>query len=146
MSKASIAIVVSEFNWPVVEGLLSGAIDYLKMQGIDLQPDQIFKVPGAYELPWACQQLAQTKRFQGIVALGAVIRGETAHFDYVAGPCASGVMEVSLKFDLPIAFGVLTTETADQAFARSMPGPDNKGKDAAACLLRLLTFHEETYA
>ena len=102
MSKASIAIVVSEFNWPVVEGLLSGAIDYLKTQGIDVQSDQIFKVPGAYELPWACQQLAQTKRFQGVVALGAVIRGETAHFDYVAGPCASGVMEVSLKLQMDL--------------------------------------------
>ena len=100
MDRKAIAIVAAKFNFKVVASMVQGAKEHLESKGIQFEDKYYFEVPGAYELPWACQQLAQTKRYDGIIALGAVIRGETAHFDYVAGPCASGILDVSLKYDL----------------------------------------------
>ena len=112
---ARIALLVSRFNSFVVESLLTGAIDTLKRHGTDERDLQVVRVPGAYEMPIAAQRLAASKRFDAIIALGAVIRGGTPHFEYVAGECTKGLSQVSLQHDIPIAFGVLTVDTIEQA-------------------------------
>jgi 6,7-dimethyl-8-ribityllumazine synthase len=105
-----------------------------------VKPENIecFWVPGAFEIPLACQRVAQTNRFSGIIALGAVIRGSTPHFDYVAGSCANGITQVQLKTDVPISFGVLTTDTMEQASERAGSKAGNKGSDAAMALLETI--------
>ncbi|MGB5538757.1 MAG: 6,7-dimethyl-8-ribityllumazine synthase, partial [Gammaproteobacteria bacterium] len=108
---ARIALLVSRFNGFVVESLLQGALDTLKRHGAEERDLQIVRVPGAYEMPIAAQRLAAGKRFDAIIALGAVIRGGTPHFEYVAGECTKGLSMVSLKYDIPIAFGVLTVDS-----------------------------------
>ncbi len=133
-----IAVVASRFNENVVERLVKGAIDILVRHGVQSQEIECIWVPGAFEIPLACQRVAQTNRFSGIVALGAVIRGATAHFDYVAGACANGITQVQLKTDLPIAFGVLTTDTIEQAIERAGSKAGNKGADAAMALLEMI--------
>ena len=116
---ARIALLVSRFNSFVVESLLEGAIDTLKRHGADERDLEIVRVPGAYERPIAAQRLAAGKRFDAIIALGAVIRGGTPHFDYVAGECTKGLSSVSLKHDIPIAVGVVTGDTIVQARVRA---------------------------
>ena len=116
---ARIALLVSRFNSFVVESLLDGALDTLKRHGADERDLHIVRVPGAYEMPIAAQRLAASKRFDAIIALGAVIRGGTPHFEYVAGECTKGLSAVSLQQDIPIAFGVLTVDTIEQAIERS---------------------------
>ncbi|MDR3708385.1 MAG: 6,7-dimethyl-8-ribityllumazine synthase [Capsulimonadaceae bacterium] len=133
-----IAIVVSRFNEVVGKGLLDGAVDALVRHGIPDGNLTVVKVPGAYEIPLAAQELAKTGRYQGIVCLGAVIRGSTAHFDYVAGPMASGIANVSLATSVPIAFGVLTTDTLEQAVDRAGAKSGNKGSDAALSTLEMI--------
>ena len=109
---AKFAILVARFNSFIVESLLEGAIDTLKRHGVDESQIEIFRVPGAFEMPIAAQRIAAKKDHQAIIALGAVIRGGTPHFDYVAGECAKGLGQVSLESGIPVAFGVLTTENA----------------------------------
>jgi 6,7-dimethyl-8-ribityllumazine synthase len=132
---AKIAIVLSEFNTPVITGLLKGAHAALQENGIDVQGVPVVHVPGAFELPLLCQKLAP--KYDGIIALGAVIRGETPHFDYVCSEAARGIMNVSLQTDTPVMFGVITTNTAEQAFARSSAA-HNKGHDVTVALLKVL--------
>jgi 6,7-dimethyl-8-ribityllumazine synthase len=135
-----IILVVSRFNQPVTEVLLQGAQDMLQQQGVDAAQMKVIWVPGAYEIPYAMQKHMQSKTVVGGIALGAVIRGETAHFDYVAGECSKGVMRVMLDLQKPISFGVLTTENEDQAFARADGNKGNKGSEAAEVLLEMLTI------
>ncbi len=133
-------ITVKRFNGFVVESLLAGAIDTLKRHGGDERDLQIVRVPGAYEMPLAAQRLAASKRFEAIIALGAVIRGGTPHFEYVAGECTRGLSQVSLQYDIPIAFGVLTVDTIEQAIERAGTKAGNKGAEAAMSAIEMINL------
>lgn len=133
------AIVVSRFNSFVVESLLEGAIDALKRHGNVKDEDiTVVRVPGAYEIPVAVKRVAAKRQFDGIIALGAVIRGGTPHFEYVAGECNKGLAQVALDFDVPVAFGVLTVDTIEQAIERSGTKAGNKGGEAALSALEMV--------
>lgn len=131
------AILAARFNERVVEGLVRGAVDALRRHGASDKQIEIVRVPGAYDMPMAARRLAQSRRYDAIVALGAVIRGATAHFDYVAGECSSGLARVAQETGLPVAFGVLTTDTAEQAMDRAGGKAGNKGADAALAAIEL---------
>lgn len=133
-----IAILASRFNELVVGPLIEGARDCLRRHGAVEDQLELVRVPGAFELPWAAKQLAESGRYVGIVALGCVIRGATAHFDYVAGGAANGLMQVSTQSGLPIGFGVLTVDTLEQALERAGSKAGNKGADAALAVLEQL--------
>ena len=131
------AVVCARFNSFVTDRLLEGALDALKRAGVtDDSYIEVVKVPGAWELPLAAKTLAE-KKPNAIIALGAVIRGDTPHFDYVAGQAASGLMAVQLESGIPVAFGVLTTDTADQAIDRAGGMSGNKGYDAAITAIEM---------
>jgi 6,7-dimethyl-8-ribityllumazine synthase len=137
---AKYTIVVARFNGFVVESLLEGAIDTLKRHGVSEDNISVVRVPGAFEMPLATKQVAQSKSCDAIITLGAVIRGGTPHFDFVAGECASGIARISLEENLPIAFGVLTTDTIEQALERSGTKAGNKGADAAMSALEMVSL------
>lgn len=139
-SDASFAIVVARFNGYVVESLLGGAIDTLKRHGVADKNIVVVRVPGAFEIPLATQRLAAAKKYDGIIALGAVIRGATPHFDFVAGECSSGLASVSLQYDVPVGFGVLTVDTIEQAIERAGTKAGNKGVDAALSVLEMVSL------
>lgn len=126
-----IGIVCSRFNEFVVNALLDGAKRNLAKHGVQDKNIDVFWVPGAYEIPVMARLMAVSQKYDALVALGAVIRGDTAHFDYVAGPCADGIMQVQLETLVPIGFGVLTVENIEQAAERSRPDDTNKGFEAA---------------
>ncbi|KFZ36063.1 6,7-dimethyl-8-ribityllumazine synthase [Shewanella mangrovi] len=136
---AKVAIVVSRFNSFIVDSLLEGALDTLKRFG-QVSEDNItvVRVPGAYELPLTARRVAASGKFDGIIALGAVIRGGTPHFDFVAGECNKGLAQVALEFDTPVSFGVLTTDTIEQAIDRAGVKVGNKGGEAALGLLEMV--------
>ena len=127
-----VAVVCSRFNELVTERLLAGATDGLLRHGVDQASITVAWVPGAFELPLAAARLAASGEVDAVVVLGAVIRGATAHFDFVAGECAAGVMRAQLDTGIPVIFGVLTTDTVDQALDRAGGKSGNKGFDAAA--------------
>mgnify|MGYP000209275583 CR=1 FL=1 len=135
-----IAIVVTRWNTFIVDNLLAGAKQHLIANGIAESDINIIMCPGAYEVPLTCQHVAASKKYDAIITLGAVIRGGTPHFEYVAGECSSGVMRVSLDTGLPIAFGVLTVDNEQQALERCGVGEnaENKGEESAACVLEML--------
>lgn len=130
-------IVAARFNDFIVESLVRGAVDTLKRHGATEKNIELVRVPGAFELPLAAQRLAQSKRYQGIIALGAVIKGATPHFDYVCGECASGLSRVTQQTGVPVAFGVLTTDTIEQAIERAGTKAGNKGADTALVALEM---------
>ncbi len=135
-----IGIVSARFNGNIVESMRNAAIKTLLENGVADNDIKGLHVPGAFELPIACKRLAITKHFDGIIALGCVIRGDTPHFDYVCHGCTIGVQQVSLETNFPIAFGVLTTDTLEQAQLRSSTEDlsQNKGRDAALCVLEMV--------
>jgi len=133
-----IAIVASRFNQFIVDELVAGAADAMKRHGIPEDHQLLVWVPGAYELPLAADRLAATGQFDAIVALGAVIRGGTPHFDFVAGECASGLSRVALNRGLPVTFGVLTTDSVEQALERAGTGEGNKGFDVAMTAIEMV--------
>ena len=137
---AQFCIIVSRFNSFVVESLLSGAVDALKRHGADDNDIQIVRVPGAFEMPLAAQRIAAKKQFDAIIALGAVIRGGTPHFEYVAGECTKGLAQVSSQCDVPVAFGVLTVDTIEQAIERSGTKAGNKGVEAAMSAIEMVNL------
>ena len=137
---ARFAIVVARFNGFLVEGLLTGAVDTLKRHGVSETNITVVRVPGAFEIPIATQKVAQSGQFDAVIALGAVIRGATPHFDFVAGQCASGLSQIALAEKLPVAFGVLTTDTIEQAIERSGTKAGNKGVDAAMTALEMVSL------
>ena len=139
-STGRFTIVVARFNGFVVEGLLAGAIDTLTRHGVPNNNITVVRVPGAFEMPLAVKKVAQKKECDSIIALGAVIRGGTPHFDFVAGECASGISRVALEEEIPIAFGVLTTDTIEQAIERSGTKAGNKGIDAAMTALEMVSL------
>jgi 6,7-dimethyl-8-ribityllumazine synthase len=130
-------IVAARFNDFVVEGLVRGALDALKRHGVAEKQIEIVRVPGAFELPVVVRKVAQSKRYDAIITLGAVIRGQTPHFDYVAGECAGGISRIALESGLPIAFGVLTTDTVEQAMDRAGGKAGNKGADCALVAIEM---------
>jgi 6,7-dimethyl-8-ribityllumazine synthase len=131
------AIVVGRFNSFITERLLEGALDAFRRSGADDANIEIVRVPGSWEMPVTVKALLRQERHHGIVCLGAVIRGETPHFDYVAGQCASGVASLALESGVPVAFGVLTTNTVEQALDRAGCKSGNKGFDAAMTAIEM---------
>jgi 6,7-dimethyl-8-ribityllumazine synthase len=131
------ACVAARFNEVVVEPLLRGALDALRRHGVADKQIEIVRVPGAYEIPLVARKLAGSRRYDALIALGAVVRGETPHFDYVAGECASGLSRIALESGVPIAFGVLTTDTMEQAMDRAGGKAGNKGADAALTAIEM---------
>jgi 6,7-dimethyl-8-ribityllumazine synthase len=130
-------VVCARFNHAITDKLLTGALDALKRSGAPESDIEIVKVPGAWELTTAAKALAQSKKPDAIIALGAVIRGDTPHFEYVAGQAASGLMAVQLETGIPVAFGVLTTNTIEQAADRAGGKDGNKGYDAALTAIEM---------
>ena len=134
-----IAIVAAKFNFFVVEHLISGAKEALLKSGTKENDIEIFYVPGAFEIPLALKKVVGTGKFDGVVALGAVIRGGTPHFEYVAGECVKGISQISLDSEIPIAFGVLTVDTVEQALVRS-GSSENKGAEAAESTVQMISL------
>jgi 6,7-dimethyl-8-ribityllumazine synthase len=140
---AKFALVASRFNELVVAQLIEGARDSLRRHGVTEEHITLVRVPGAWELPLVCKRLAQSGKFEAVIALGAVIRGGTPHFDYVAGGAATGIGRVALDSMVPVVFGVLTTETIDQALERAGAKAGNKGSDAALSALEMVNLGRE---
>ncbi len=140
---ARFGIAVARFNSFVVESLLEGAIDTLKRHGASDADIEVVRVPGAFELPLAIQRMANNKKYDAIIALGAVIRGGTPHFDFVAGECVKGMSSVSLQADIPVSFGVLTVDTIEQAIERSGTKAGNKGAEATMSAIEMVNLLKE---
>lgn len=137
-----IAVVASRFNETVTVPLAEGAVGALVQHGVVFDDIDVLWVPGAWELPVAARRALATARYDAVVAIGAVIRGETPHFDIVAGEAARGLMEASRDFDAPVTLGLLTTDTMEQATARAGGAHGNKGADAALAVLELLDLFD----
>ncbi len=131
------AFVAARFNDFVVEPLIRGALDALKRHGASDKQIDIVRVPGAFDIPIVVRKLALSRRYDALIALGAVVRGQTPHFDYVAGECASGLARIALESGIPVAFGVLTTDTMEQAVDRAGGKAGNKGADAALAAIEM---------
>ncbi|MEX0617393.1 MAG: 6,7-dimethyl-8-ribityllumazine synthase [Pseudohongiellaceae bacterium] len=137
---ANFAIAMSKFNSFIVDRLLDGAVDTLTKHGVQDKDISVFKVPGAFELPLLVQKLIDTGRFDAVITLGAVIRGGTPHFEYVSGACTDGVNRVGLDSGIPVAFGVLTVDTIEQAVERSEADDRNKGTEAALTAIEMVNI------
>jgi 6,7-dimethyl-8-ribityllumazine synthase len=144
--ECNIAIVAAEFNHFIVQQLVDGALDALQRNGVTESNITVAWVPGAFELPLAAEVLASRGVHDAVIALGAVIRGGTPHFDYVAGECSRGIAQVGLKHGLPAIFGVLTTDNIDQALERAGSGSGNKGFDTAVAALQMIAFLDRIHA
>jgi len=138
-----IALVAGRFNSFVVEHLISGAKKALLKHGADETDIDLLYVPGAFEIPLALKKTANSGKYDGIIALGAVIRGGTPHFEFVAGECVKGISQVALDSEIPIAFGVLTVDTVEQAIERSGSNSENKGAEAAESTIRMINLLEK---
>lgn len=134
------ALLVSRWNSFVVEHLKEGAIDTLRRHGISDDNIDVVYAPGAYEFPLVAQKIAQSKKYDAIIALGAVIRGGTPHFEYVAGECSKGLAQVSLDAGVPVSFGVLTVDSIEQAIERSGTKAGNKGAEAASTAIEVVSL------
>lgn len=133
-------LVVARFNEFIVESLVDGAIDTLKRQGVSEEKIRVVRVPGAFEIPLVVKRVAQQKRDDAIIALGAVIRGGTPHFEYVSNESSKGVAQVSLEYDIPVANGILTVNSIEQAIERSGTKMGNKGAEAALCAIEMVSL------
>jgi len=136
-------LVVSRFNDFITSNLLTGSLDVFSQCGVDEADLKVLKVPGAFELPQAARKLCSTGNFDAVVCLGAVIRGETSHFDYICAEVSRGVGQVGLEFNIPVLFGVLTTENLEQAIARSGSGSSNKGRETALAAIEMATLYKK---
>ena len=137
------AIVVSRFNSFITDRLLEGALDTLKRHGVDLDDVSVFRTPGSYEIPSTAKRLADIGKFNAIICLGAVIRGATPHFDYVAGESASGIAQVSYATGIPTIFGIITTDTINQAIERAGAKSGNKGSEAATAAIEVINLYKQ---
>lgn len=137
---ARFGIVLGRFNALIGERLLEGAIDTLVRHGAELSQIDIVRVPGAYEIPLAAKAMVASKKYDALIALGAVIRGSTPHFDYVAGECSKGLAQLNLQYDVPVAFGVLTVDNIEQAIERAGTKAGNKGVDAALSAIEMVNL------
>ena len=136
-------LVVSRFNDFITSNLLTGSLDVFSQCGVDEADLKVLKVPGAFELPQAARKLCSTGNFDAVVCLGAVIRGETSHFDYICAEASRGAGQVGLEFNVPVLFGVLTTENLEQAVARSGSGSSNKGRETALAAIEMATLYKK---
>ena len=141
----SIIIVISEFNKPIIENLLQGALDAFIHHGGRKSNINIVRVPGAFEIPGTIVQITKNQSPDAIVALGAIIRGETPHFDYIAGESTHGIAEISRSLDIPVINGILTTDTSQQAIDRSQVGGRNKGWDALEAALQTISVYQSMH-
>jgi len=139
-SDVRLAIVAARFNSFIVDHLLEGALDVCRSHGVTAEAIEIVQVPGAFELPLLVKRMAASKRYDAVIALGAVIRGGTPHFEYVAGSCVRGLAEVALQYDTPVAFGVLTVDSIEQAIERAGTKAGNKGAEAALSALEMISL------
>lgn len=137
---AKFCIAASRFNSFIVEQLQAGAIDALVRHGASASDITVVKAPGAFELPVVVQRLAASKKYDAIIAIGAVIRGGTPHFEYVAGECVKGIAQVALQYDVPVSFGVLTVDTIEQAIERAGTKAGNKGAEAALSAIEMVSL------
>jgi len=140
---AKIAVVMSRFNGLITEQLLKGCNDGLIRNNVLDEDISVFKVPGSFEIPLTIKKVANSKKFDAVIALGAVIRGETPHFDFVAAETSKGVAQVSLENNIPVIFGVLTTDTTEQALERAGIKSGNKGFDAALSAIELIDLYKQ---
>lgn len=145
VGKRRVAVIASRFNEFVVSGLVKGAIGAWEKHGGKPAELLVARVPGAFELPVVARRLAASGKYEAIVALGCVIRGDTAHFEYVAGECARGLQNVAVDTGVPVVFGVLTTETVEQALQRAAPGGSNKGGEAMETALEMADLLEKLH-
>ena len=139
-SEGRFAIVTARFNSFIVDSLEAGALDTFKRHGVPNENVTVIKVPGAYEMPVAVQKLAQSGNYDAIIGLGAVIRGSTPHFDFVAGEASKGLASVALDHGVPVIFGILTTDTIEQAIERAGTKAGNKGSEAAASAIEMVNL------
>ena len=137
-----IAIVASRFNEFITKELISGAEDTLLRHNVNTDDIDLYRVPGAFEIPSACNKIAKSGKYNAVITLGAVIRGSTPHFDYVAAEVSKGVASVSMKYNIPVIFGVLTTDTIEQAVERAGTKAGNKGSDAAMAALEMINLYK----
>lgn len=138
---ARFAIVATRWNALIVDPLVDGALNVLRDCDVSEHDITLVRVPGAFELPVTCDHLADSRDYDAIIALGAVVRGDTPHFDYVAGECARGLTATSLEYSLPVAFGVITADTIEQAEQRSQPEEEfNKGAEAASAAVEMVSL------
>ena len=138
-----VGVVVSRFNEFITGNLLTGALEVLSQYGVDDGDLKVIKVPGAFELPQAAKKLCSTGSFDAVICLGAVIRGDTSHFDYICAETSRGIGQVGLEFNVPVLFGVLTTDNLDQAVARSGAGSSNKGRETAKAAIEMATLYKK---
>lgn len=138
-ANAKYGICVARFNEFIVEGLTKGAVDALQRHGVDDENIEIIRVPGAYELPLIAQAMAKSGKYDAIIGLGAVIRGSTPHFDYVAGESAKGLAMVGMQYNIPVINGILTTETIEQTIERAGTKAGNKGAEAALGAIEMVS-------
>lgn len=139
-SQGRYVLVVGRWNSFVVESLVNGALDTLRRHGVGDDRITIVRAPGAFEIPLVCKKLAEQKKYDAIIALGAVIRGGTPHFEYVAGECTKGLAQVMMEYGIPVAFGVLTVDTIEQAIERAGTKAGNKGAEAATSALEMVSL------
>ena len=137
------AVVVSRFNEEITEGLLRGALEFFAEQSIPTEAVKIFRVPGAFEIPIAAKRLGESGDYDAIVCLGCLIKGDTMHFEYIAAAAAHGIAQAATTTGVPMAFGVLTTITEEQAVERSSAGAGNKGREAAAAALEMAALFRQ---
>lgn len=135
-----IAIVISNFNKEVTTGLLGGALKTLNINGFETDEITIIHCPGAFEIPLIARELAKAGKYCGIICLGAVIKGETAHFEYISSAVTQGIMDVNLEYGTPVSFGILTSYTEEQALVRSGDNDKNKGSEAASAVLEMIAL------
>jgi len=140
---AKIAVVMSRFNGLITEQLLKGCHDGLIRNNVNDEDISVFKVPGSFEIPLTVKRVAESKKYDAIIALGAVIRGETPHFDFVAAETSKGIAHVSLENNIPVIFGILTTDTTEQALERAGIKAGNKGYDAAITAIELIDLYKQ---
>ncbi len=141
-----IAVVASRFNESITTPLAEGAVQALVERGVGFNDVDVFWVPGAWELPAAVRRALATERYDAVVVVGAVVRGDTPHFDFVAGEASRGLMEASRDFEVPVTLGLLTTDNVEQAMARAGGSHGNKGEDAALAALELLDLFDQAFA
>jgi len=139
--RAKIAIAISQFNSNITDALLTSCKNELIRCGVSSGNIKVTDVPGAFELPFACNQLAKSKKYHAVIALGAIIKGETPHFDFIASAVSHGIMDVSLRYNIPVIFGVLTTNNLKQAKNRIQGGKrTDKGVEAALAAIKMINF------
>ena len=140
---ASYAIVVSRFNSFITESLLEGAIDTLKRHGVDSDNVTVVRCPGAFELPAVARKCVESQKYDSVICLGAVIRGATSHYDLVCNAAANGVAQLNMQHDVPVIFGVITTDTIEQAIERAGTKAGNKGSEAAAAAVEMVNLYKK---